>query len=307
VFGLRIDDLSRYSVFIYDDERKTAWLSPQILLILHMVRVYIQQHQYDSTPLETITCFVHEVGGQIFNSTESIRNLEKIPVGGSTYGDIITKLGALYEEAFSHLTSVLGHNPHEPLLGFELNDLLNAGRTVWPKALPVENGIRSWSPLLERNDLVFCRGLGDVIVSTVADDHASRCALSPISGKNILVCPIYLLKQLLMCNGCQIRDNFTYFEKAGEGGYKWVLTGTPFKCCAEGRTVPCELAACWAQRLQRVVPAGRLQNRLPKKLNASLHRLSFRFHLSRKQTTGPDLPHNLNPRGAICFGEVEFD
>ena len=292
VLALRLADMFRTSVFIYDESRKTAWLCPQILLILHLLRLELIRLGH-TTNLDSITFPITSINKQIKYHSQAIEDLLGVSLTeGYTYGHIITKLANLYEEAFSNLSRVQRGNQ---LLGFELNDLLHTGRTISPRILPIGESIKQWSPLVDTGDLVFCTGLGDAIS---AKDNQRDCAVTPIPGQNILVCPIYLLKELLLENGCCIHGHFAYVEKKGDDGYKWELTGNPFRCTSDSRE-HCDTIMCWTNRLQRVVPASKVRDVITARIG------SLKSVEGRLETLELGLDREVpTMTGAICFGKV---
>jgi hypothetical protein len=299
---LRMADLFRTSVFIWDEERKTAWLCPQILLIVHMLRLYLIQLGQNPL-LDNITFPIHDVDQQISYHSTAIHDLQNVQIqGGYTYGDIIIKLSDLYDEAFSNLVNVQRNGPCDHLLGFELKHLLHPGQTISPKLLPIKGGIQSWSALVEMGDIIVCRGLGDAISSTGVNG-GGYCphAENPIAGQNILVCPIYLLKEMLAANGCIIHQEYGYAEKKGVDGYKWVITGTPFQCTAE-RTKSQSL--CWSNRLQRVAHVSRLIQ-VTGPIKQGFTRIMIQFHSSQESVRTMYSNILSSRRGAICFGQLQ--
>ena len=229
-----------------------------------------------------------------------------------TYGDILWSLAGIYEESYSSLLQIQRTETGQDLLRFELNDLLNGGRTLCPKKLQVRAGIRKWSALVEMGDTVFRRGLGETIHPIDLDmGRPCRHAQSPIKGHSILVCPLYLLTEMLIANSCRLQllnpvgqtpSVKILAEKSGTNGYKWVLSGSPFQC-----QIPVEEGqadrACWKSRLQQVIPSNKLQKIIPTTVSASLQQIiSAMIH--RPHTASCDLESKIQ-KGWICFGEIE--
>lgn len=305
VLGMRLAELFRTTVFIYDEQRKTAWLCPQILLILHLLRLDLKRLGHESV-LDTITFPITCVNEQIQHHSQALQDILCVRIEGASYsyGDIITRLTNRFEEAFANLVHVQRRTPYDDMLGFELKDILHSGRKITPKTLPVKGSIKKWSALADMGDLVFCTGLGDAI--SIAGNCGQSCinTMTPIPNHNILVCPLYLLKEMLIENGCCIDGQFACVEKSGEDGYKWEVTGNPFQCNFSNSNGRCDTTTktiCWANRLQHVIPARKLRRIISKGIG---DRLRTRITINTVvQVPRPESIPTMT--GAICFGKIK--
>jgi hypothetical protein len=173
------------------------------------------------------------------------------------------------------------------LVGFEVNDIINAreGQIINAKALPLNNSIRSWSALIENDNVVFARGLGTIFRATL---DIPRCISTPPEGQDILVCPVYLLQEKLEERCCIFGEDSV--TKPGPNGYTWLFTRDPYKFCqnetARGH------CSCWNDRLQRVNSKGSMRY-----IEKSISRLTLTGQEKSRRT---HLPFDMH--GAICFG-----
>src|SRR5208282_4234734 len=89
VLGMRLAELFRTTVFIYDEQRKTAWLCPQILLILHLLRLDLKLLGHESV-LDTITFPITCVNEQIQHHSQALQDIlcVRIEAASYSYGDI---------------------------------------------------------------------------------------------------------------------------------------------------------------------------------------------------------------------------
>ena len=311
-FDARIADQCRIGIFIYDEQRRTTWLCPQILLTLHLARQYVSKlGQVPLLPAFTFpTC---PLDRQVEYLRQAIRDIRGKPVLGDdsfTYEYILTSIMEAFDEAYQHLADVPRTKLHDDLLGFEALHLLYPGRTISPKILRTKGSIKSWSGLVEKGDIVFCSGLGEAIVSIHTNNEQCGHSLQPISHQDVLVCPVYLLNELFEENSCRrtaIENAFPrgqpYAEKTGPGGYRWVLTDNPFECAArhgqQDENEQNSSHACWKRRLQQVISTSALET-----LKRTFHPIAVgpkvieRFRPNGKTNEIPAFPDE----GAICFG-----
>jgi hypothetical protein len=182
---------------------------------------------------------------------------------------------------------------NDSLIGVELRDLINIGRTnAFPKELKVGGGIRYWSSLVETDLIVFCKDLGDVIEPVgerVMDGEriaSVPTCLSPPVGENILICPLYLLKGKLESRSCNKTGHG--FVIPGKGGYKWQISGNPYVCSEKVLGRKCDGRRCWPYRIQQLVPSD------------------FVMALTQNSATiskfSASAPVSIDGHGALCFG-----
>jgi hypothetical protein len=231
LFSRRIEELYGGSVFIYDDGRETAWLCSTIDLIILMLRYYLSRNGFPD-PL----AFQDRVASAQ-QHTESMKGLMRLkldevvrpghPAGDLTYGALITEFSEKFGSAFGRLIGVLRGHASDEILGFDFLELVSAtpDGVILPKQLQVKASVGAWSSLVGNADVVFCKGLGDVIrprgsVTRRICQYIQR----PLSGSNLLVCPVYLLKRPLEQQGCTFHNHFI----AKSNRYKWVFRGNPF-------------------------------------------------------------------------------
>ena len=225
-------------------------------------------------------------------------------------------LANVYDEAFGHLARVDDSGNQKHLFGFELNHLFRgSGTRVSPKRLKIDRSIQKWSVIATCTDVLFCEGLGDALCAT-SEEQQNLCnsAGTVITGQNILVCPLYLLRELLEANswrfvldgGQQGGQWLLSAEKEGQATYRWAMSGSPFACLSHTMSgVACDERQCWARRIQQVASSKTL---LPRSSRIQ------RFNVLRAiRSLSPKRPLCQLPKpalkkvirqGVICFGKI---
>jgi hypothetical protein len=250
---------------------------------------------------------------QLQHITAAIRDIRDRPVQellSVTYEDVMTNIMNTFDEAYTYLAAVPRTDLHDDILGFEAVHLLLPGRTINPKIIRAKGGIKSWCCLVERSDVVVCNGLGEAIASSDVQGQPCQHSREVISGQDVLVCPVYLLNELLDQNSCR-RNSLAnvpfirgepYAEKAGPSGYQWFVSENPFECVAfqHSRHHRTEglFHACWKKRLQQVTPAGKMR---------WLKRILRLFESGQRILGGSGMVGGIPAfpdAGAICFGYI---
>jgi len=249
------------------------------------VRLYLSTNKYE--PTDTLVLpFPADITDHDFKAVKShLEELESSPVqeGSSrTYGELINDSVNRYLEAFRSIPPGT-KDSSTGLVGFELIDILDAAedQKVAARLLPLSNQIQQWKVLVKNQNVVFARGLGDVIEAVRTAEGCRECSLSAIPRQDFLVCPVYLLQEILLKTSCSLYWHFV--EKKGNDGFKWIFKGDPFQCTWKGKSKEHD---CWKGRLQQIRPTG--------------HKwLSFRKKLPMIEVK--TLPYEKS--GAICFGQ----
>jgi hypothetical protein len=268
-FYLKIDELYRRMVFIYDDERATMWLCPMINLLIFMLQHYINRNEYNPTNPRAIQFpFGVDRAKSRIRRLDTVRIEEDLP---QTYGDVLIELTRRYSTFFGRL-----EQGNDKLVGYDLHDILEPESYSWAKELKSTKSIKCWGSLLRNQDIVFCKGIGDVLAAAAPSE--SRCKIIPPEGRDLLIAPVELIQQLFNVH------KRGEFEHTGER-YRWVISGDPFKSCP-GKG--CD-GDCWRSRLQEVVKLG----------------LRDRTRSGNAITASPPLTKELPKRGGICFGSID--
>ena len=266
-FGLTIDAIFRAIVFIFDESRKTMWLCPASHLIVFMLRHYLKANHYKPVDADILTI------GEPGEASRKLKRLEHriIETGlTQTYGEVIMNIINRYSAAFGKLSRVEGGNE---LLGYELLDILGNESYFNASALKCEPSVRCWSPLVGKEDIIFCHGIGEVMSRQgVGNSECDR----PPEGCNLLVTPVALLERRL--------------EKICHEGYKWAIRGSPF-CCPSSETKSQCAGLCWKERIQEIVRKDNVAGKVAKL-----------FGVSKRSPETKIAP--LPPMGALCFGSV---
>jgi hypothetical protein len=304
---LRFKGMFSNSVIIYDAQSKVAWLCPLILLMVHMLRLYLTDMGYQSN-IDAIQFPIVSIKKQIQLHLQALVDLKFVPIiGSASYGTVFTMLANVYDEAFGNLDRVEANQ--KQLLGFELNHLFRgSGTRVSPKRLKTDGSIRKWSVIARCTDILFCEGLGDALCASSGErQNLCNSAGTVITGQNILVCPLYLLRELLETNswrfvlddgGQQGGQWVLSAEKEGQVRYRWAMSGSPFACLSHTMSaVACDELQCWTRRIQQVASSRTV---LPR--NSRIQRF-----LSPKrpqcQLPKPALKKVIR-QGVICFGKI---
>jgi hypothetical protein len=289
VLSIKFDRLFESSVFIYDDDRKTAWLCPAVNLIVHTVRLYLSKYKYHPSTPNAIP-FPEGLINADYGQTKSA--LQKsmttaVEAGGlsTTYGDIFNDVLARYQSAFRSFQPGFDKMSSN-LIGFELLDILEApeDRQVFARELALNDGIRSWRDLALNQNVVFCSGLGEVIRPFVDNKPNPPCALSPPRGRDLLIAPVCLLQGLVEELSGTIYQDCVRIE--GPVRSRWQFNPDPFRWHSQTRG--CNGRPCGDIRLQTT------QSQVLK---------SFKIKMPFRR--GPKAPLNELPSimsGALCFG-----
>jgi hypothetical protein len=227
--------------------------------------------------------------------TESMKGLMRLkldevlvpghPAGDLTYGALITEFSEKFGNAFGRLIGVLRGHASDEILGFDFLELVSAtpDGVILPKQLQVKASVDAWSSLVGNADVVFCKGLGDVIIPGGSVTRTiCQYIQRPLSGSNLLVCPVYLLKRRLEQQGCTFHDGFIVKSNR----YKWVFRGNPFQCSQTG----CSRKDCWKDRVQQI--------------SADTFAVRAFRRLLGRDSQDSDCSISLGEEGAICFGKV---
>lgn len=85
-----------------------------------------------------------------------------------TYAQLLTYITDKFSEAFGSLGTRF-RSSGDGLVGFEFAEILNAaeGETVAATMLPLNDSIRSWSALVENDNIVFGSGFGNVFKAEI--------------------------------------------------------------------------------------------------------------------------------------------
>ena len=248
-FSRRIDALYEGIVFIYDDESKTGWLCSMIDLIVLMLRVYLRNEGCRDRFVfpERWANLEHHKESKTLLKSRQVEYEPIEPESSDTYGSLIMEFSCNYVNAFSGLNSILRGHSRDKLIGFDLLDLVNVrvGGRYYPKELPVKGGICAWAPLVGNEDVVFCKGLRDVI-SPDEMNGIRICPFirSPPLGKDILLCPVYLLRKLCDENSWEFRAESISNPRI----FEWIFTVNPFQCPSQSCV---HEDKCWRHRLQQ--------------------------------------------------------
>lgn len=316
-FSMRVKSLYLANSFIYDDDRQTAWLCPTIYLILFMLRYHLES---DSSIVPEILFPVScATLGQDHAFVKSVKQLEQLDIPDDLnmkYGDLIKLLHDRFDDAYASIRAVRRRHKNS-LFGFDLRDMINLGKeTVFPRELKIENGIQYWSCLVDTDAVVFCKNIGEIIepvmefsvqpilyptpTSTIsissrpANRDTGAClrqCLIPPKRENILVCPLYLLKQKLEARSFRDDPKLGGIVVSGPGGYQWKFTGNPYKCSEQRVGLACDGRRCWRYRLQQLETIAHIFLKLNNVSTTSVFRSGATF--------------SLDSGGALCFGEIK--
>ena len=284
VFGLKLDRLFKTHVVIYDAERKIGWLCPTIHLIIYLVRSYISVHRYQPSNPNAIDFperLLNADYSQIKTGLEKLHDVVIQQGLSRTYGELITDQINRYQDVFrSWPTGYRGLTAD--LIGFELVDILNAGEghSILARRLPLNHEIRTWRDFVGNQHVVFVGNLEDPIKPM---NVIRPCEVTPLYGHNVLVCPVYLLKDVLTTGGWELYEHGVL--KRGDRACQWTFNGTPFSC-SQGTS--CEKHACWKYRLQQ------LQTKTYPRQLIEL------FQSRSPRISSQSLPYDDG--GAVCFG-----
>jgi hypothetical protein len=295
MFSRRIEALYEGTVFIYDDESETAWLCATIDLIILMLRYYLSRNQYRD-PLSfrerVANLQQHEESMKAFmNLRLDTKVIPEYPGSDTlTYGSLINDFSEQFGKAFGSLSDVLRQRSSDKIIGFDFIELINGtiGGAIFPKELPVKGGIRGWSSLVGTADVIFCKGVGNLIKPSGSGTRAVQiCPFiqRPLRGSNLLICPVYLLKRRLEQQSCAFHPHYVVKQKT----YKWVFTGHPFRCLETG----CNETNCWKNRIQYVSA-----------VDTFVVKMISRWEKFGKGSEGSSCSISLDGDGAICFGRL---
>ena len=291
-FSRRVEAIYGGTVFIYDDDSETAWLCSTIDLIILMLRYYLSTNKYRDP---------FSVRGRVASPQEHNKSMKELmglkldsliipdhPSECLTYGTLITEFSEQFGKAFGSLSDVLRQRSSDKILGFDFIELVYGaiGGAIFPKELRVKGGIRAWSALIGTADVVFCKGLGEVIKPiVVVNTGICRFIEKPLHGSNLLVCPVYLLKRRLEQQACEFHRQYIGKQRS----YKWIFTGHPFKCSHGG----CDESNCWKNRLQTISA-----------IDTFVVKLKYQWEKFGMGSQGSLCSISLDGDGAICFGRL---
>jgi len=284
-FSRRIEALYRGTVFVYDESEKIAWMCSMIDLIMFMLR--LNQLHIDcpvQVPFKAREATRAEHNKSMKDLKGKKLESKVIPdSGGLTYGELIVDLSNQYDQLFGALKELSRERSNDTLVGFDIRDIVfqKPGSTFWPKELRVSEGVDAWSALVGSNDIVFCNGFDKAIIPRAT--QICQFSQQPPIGKNILACPIYLLKMFMEDVPCNIQDKSVTIPER----YTWYFQGTPF-ACPKHSGLRCSEQNCWVNRLQHVIPRDTLTGKIVNKVG-------------RGRTSEP-CAISLEGGGAICFG-----
>ena len=266
-----IDELFFKQVILYDDDKKTAYLCLLIHLVVTLVRGYLKQNHYKYDP--TFLTFLTGVA----QSQAAIRKLQSRPVEAGNesfkYEDVFKTIVKRYS-SINAVLPISGRCTASEIIGFELADILAYNAPFCPRSLNIANG---WNSLAQTTDVVFCGGLGEIIVHRPAAS-VEPCLKGPPDGCNILICPFRLLKSHF-----DMMDRQNCYKQRGSND-ELVLKGIPFAKCDGSE---CDQRRCWKSRLKQITCFGKLSNRLKRKEPSPIATLI-----------------HFDGEGALCFGRV---
>jgi hypothetical protein len=270
-----IDELFSKQVIIYDDAKKIAYLCPLINLIVTLVRVYLEENQYNYDR----THMAFPAG--IASSQVALRALQSNPVEASyesfKYEDLFKTIVRRYSSVNAVLPAT-ERSTSSKVLAFELADIISNNAPFCPRSLSL--GKARWISLAQSIDVVVCGGVGDVIVHR-QPTPMRPCLKGPPEGCDILVCPLRLLKKHF-----EVVDRQNCFKQKGRDDHELVLKGIPFSPCVIDDPA-CDGRHCWKRRLQGITRLGKISKRLkPKELSPIMTTISW------------------DGDGALCFGRV---
>jgi hypothetical protein len=296
-FELRINELFRATVFIYDEERKTAWLCPTIHLLVLMLRLYLTTNGYQPLDPDALR-FVERKSGieDRFVSRSDLRSLGStvIQTGSELmYGQVLAELASKYGQAFGSIETGIQEGSGDNLIGFEFKSILYAreGQSVPAKELPMNHKIGVWRSLVNHADVVFGRGFQEILRPVEVLEGSPICRNVPLWGEDVLVCPVYLLQEKLKEQSYSIYRHFA----TAAGTTQWVFSGNPFKKCSEA----CDGRTCWRGRLQQIK-----RTRLPA-LIANVNKVIKFVGLADRPVPAASESLPFDMHGAICFGEAQ--
>jgi len=303
IFCLRVDSMTRKSVIIYDSESRKGWLCPMLNVLIFMMQLYIHKHGYKSDhatlPICAISSFcrtsdTHDIEVIKSLETKRIESNKKL-----TYGQLMTHLSTKYERAFSFLNGVRKKKIPDNLIGFELLDIIE-GDTGLASLLPVKQGVKAWAALARDGDLMFCKGLGDVIAPVNSSIDISPCSSMVPNGHDILTCPVGVLRERLDQFGYYAAENG--FVRRGSQAGLWAMTAAPYKCSASRIGKDCDgtLQSCWDDRLQRIEDINSFGM-------SSIVKTAIKFKRTQSSGNQVNLAAKMDLRlqhvnGALCFG-----
>lgn len=74
------------------------------------------------------------------------------------------------------------------MLRFEFSVQLSDGMTVKPKCFIIQWGMKKWFALVEKGEIVFCRGIGDITgLANIEGGQLRQHVLTLIIGHNVFV------------------------------------------------------------------------------------------------------------------------
>lgn len=278
-------------LFIYDDERKLAWLYSMLDFMILLLRYDAQlKGRIDTIQFPSPRPANMQSHNQLRKVFLNLQ-LETIRVpgaGAKTYAQVIQDFLFRYNDLFSQLLPIVRTRWNDEIIGWELLQIIQlkaSGRAV-PRKLVMDQSIRAWAPLIGVENIIFTRGLDNLIRPKGSQD--TRIVHMIPERKNILVCPVFLLKRLLEEDACEIENNYTRKSKA----YAWYFkkTDSQIECLMHiAGTAHCWDHKCWVAYLQEVEPMTNfLQRRMVEQ---------FRDRSARSTI-------EWNGNGAICFGRL---
>jgi hypothetical protein len=160
------------------------------------------------------------------------------------------------------------------ILGFDLEDIRRCeGRA---RKLKITENMKAWFPLAEKISVVFCGDIGEVI-RVPNKDHLLICMQSTPAGRNILVCPLRLLKRYFVTLG-KFQNGAMYVD--GDTKYGWIPNPNAFVDCRPDTS--CMEQCCFGTRLQRIE-----EGKVLKKVSQG------QVHVAYKEW-----------KGTVCFGAI---
>jgi hypothetical protein len=85
-------------------------------------------------------------------------------------------------------------------------------------------------------------------------------------------------------------------------GFKWVLSGSLFRCVTTATDPTRDIKTCWAKRLQRVIPSNRLKEAIPTALKDGWAQIMAAVW--DEVPCQPVPKEDIIRKGAVCFGRV---
>ncbi|KAL2811920.1 hypothetical protein BDW59DRAFT_167930 [Aspergillus cavernicola] len=217
-------------MILYDTEERRAWLVSKLSVFHHMLLAYCKSSGVkDKYPLASPG---DDGGSASFQAL--LEWSEKDLVG---YGGAPLRVSDLVLGFSANLSKTIVHPPkRNEIFGYEFMDIVHTTTaSELGKARLKRDGL-VWKPLLKNIECLFCKNLGDAIISMRSSDRNASCNQLP-KGRDLLAASLFCVDEISKREGNNNQTSIRRFP----GPHLWELWGDPFSGCRHRD----ETSDCW--------------------------------------------------------------